>query len=109
MEVSVEEVRRLLDRGLVPGAVRLIDCREEDEFAICRLPAAELVPLSSFGGRDFSGLSEEGKAAVVYCHHGMRSAHAALYLRGKGIARAFSMRGGIDLWALEIDAGMARY
>ena len=40
-EVSPEELRALLDAD----QVRLIDCREEDEYAICQIEGATLIPL----------------------------------------------------------------
>ena len=109
LEVVVGEVKGILDLGAVPGSVRLIDCREEDEFAICSLPGAELIPLSRFGETDFTDLVENGQPAVIYCHHGMRSAHAAAYPRSKGHGLAFSMAGGIERWSVEIDPEVVRY
>ncbi|HCN79443.1 MAG TPA: hypothetical protein DIT13_19950 [Verrucomicrobiales bacterium] len=48
LEISVDDTSYLLTR---PGAPppRLIDCREQDEWQVCRLEGAELVPLSAFG------------------------------------------------------------
>jgi len=106
LEIRVDEVRDLLRSAAPP---RLVDCREEDEWRLCRIEGAELVPLSQFGelaGRRFSHPEEH---LVVYCHHGMRSQRAALWLRQQGFARAQSMRGGIDLWSDTIDPSVPRY
>jgi len=46
---------------------------------------------------------------VLYCHHGVRSLKAALWLREQGIEQAQSLQGGIDRWSLEIDPAVPRY
>lgn len=107
-EVSVDDTNYLLNRPGVP-APRLIDCREDDEWQICRIEGAELVPLSQFG--ELSGLrfTDPSQHIIVYCHHGMRSQRAAGWLRHQGFANAQSMRGGIDAWADLVEPEMARY
>ena len=92
-----------------PGTVLLVDCREEDEHAHCRIEGSVLVPLSRFAEDIESALPETSVPIVVYCHHGMRSARAAGFLRSKGHAAAFSLRGGIDAWSREIDPSLPRY
>lgn len=85
---------------------RVIDCREEDEIAICQIAGSEWIPLGEFPARHHALASEQG--VVVICHHGMRSLRGARFLRSVGI-NAFSMRGGIHAWATQIDPEMARY
>jgi rhodanese-related sulfurtransferase len=46
---------------------------------------------------------------VVYCHHGMRSAAAATWLRDQGFTRVRNLVGGIDHWSLEVDPSLRRY
>ena len=108
-EISVSDVSKFVDSGAIPESVRLVDCREEDEFALCKIQGAELVPLSTFAGRDFSLLLDPEVPVVIYCHHGMRSAHAAEFLRSSGYPLAFSMAGGIDKWSSDIDPSIHRY
>lgn len=92
------------------SSVRLVDCREEDEFALCRIEGAKLVPLSRFAAEAPAKLlHEDAGPLVVYCHHGMRSMHATLFLRERGKADVWSLAGGIDLWSQRIDPGVARY
>ena len=52
---------------------------------------------------------DRDRPLVVYCHHGIRSLHAALALRSRGYTQARSLRGGIDRWSAEIDPAMPRY
>lgn len=92
-----------------PAGIRLIDCREEDEFAICRIEGADLMPLSRFAEEAPRRLQSETLPIVVYCHHGMRSLQATNFLRNQGIEKVWSLNGGIDRWSLEIDESVPRY
>ena len=107
-EIGPEALRALLQDGnAVP--VRLIDCREEDEFTICRITGAELVPLSRFAAEAPEMLRDEERPIVIYCHHGMRSMNATHFLRQSGIGKCWSLAGGIDLWSRQIDPAVPRY
>jgi len=108
LEISPTDVSHLLGR---PGArdFRIIDCREENEWQICRLPDAQLVPISRFGELATQAFVNTQEHLVIYCHHGMRSLRAANWLREQGFSRAQSMRGGIDAWADLVDPETPRY
>ncbi|HEV3272287.1 MAG TPA: rhodanese-like domain-containing protein [Candidatus Methylacidiphilales bacterium] len=105
MNITPIELKALLDRG---EKFRLIDVREPDEWAVARLPGAELIPLSQFQHRAAAELSPD-ETVVLYCHHGMRSGRAQGYLRAQGYADVLNLTGGIDAWALQVDPGMKRY
>lgn len=109
-EISPAELATLRDDTAAP-AIRLVDCREEDEFALCRIDGAELIPLSRFGEEATRKLlrGEDPRPVVVYCHHGMRSMRATLFLRERGLAQTWSLSGGIDLWSRQIDPEVPRY
>jgi adenylyltransferase/sulfurtransferase len=87
---------------------RLIDVREADEWAVARLPDAELLPMSQFQQQGINQLSPE-EDIVVYCHHGVRSGRVQAYLNSKGFADVKNLAGGIDAWAVQIDPAMKRY
>ncbi len=106
MEISVLETKALLDNG---AKFRLVDCRENEEWAICRIEGAELIPLSVFSGLAAQVLADPQEPVVIYCHAGVRSARAANYLARLGYADVRSMVGGIDAWSLEVDPGVPRY
>jgi len=107
LETSVDDVCYLIGR---PGhSVRLIDCREDDEWQVCRIEGAELVPLSQFGELAPLRFHDLNEHLIIYCHHGMRSQRAATWLRQHGFVNAQSMRGGIDAWADLVDPAMPRY
>ncbi len=44
----------------------------------------------------------------MYCHHGVRSAAVANFLRQQGF-KAVNLAGGLDFWARAIDPKMKRY
>jgi len=108
LEVSPASVLSWL--GLPPGERPcLIDCREADELTICQLPGHEWIPLGTFPERIPALKEGSTKGVVIYCHHGVRSLHAASFLRAHGVEKAFSMSGGIDLWSRTIDPEVPRY
>ena len=88
---------------------RLIDVREADEWEICRLPGAELLPLSQWPAIAQEKLTETKQAIIVQCHHGGRSAHAAEFLVRSGFSDVANLAGGIDAWSLAVDPGVPRY
>ena len=89
-------------------AVRLIDVRERDEWAICRLPKAELIPLSEFASRVLDEVKKD-EDIILYCHHGVRSERAGEYLVKNGYGKVRHLQGGIEAWSLEVDPAVKRY
>lgn len=109
-EISPEELAFLAKDPDGPP-FRLVDCREEDEYALCRIEGAELIPLSRFGEEAMRKIvqSDDPRPVIVYCHHGMRSLHATMFLRQRGKKETWSLAGGIDLWSRQIDPEVPRY
>jgi rhodanese-related sulfurtransferase len=107
VEISVTDTQELLRAG--DEAVRLIDCREQDEWDICHIDGAELMPLTRFGEEADAKLQDTSQRLIIYCHHGMRSLRAASWLRQKGFAQTQSMAGGIAAWSDYVDPEMPRY
>lgn len=107
-EISPAEVAKWvhLPRDQRP---RLIDCREEEELAICRIEGCEWFPLGTFSVAGERLTKDDGRGVVVYCHHGMRSLRAAAFLRAHGLQNTFSMAGGIEAWSQLIDPEVPRY
>ncbi len=108
LELTVEDLNERLEGGK-PAGLRLIDCRELDEWHICHLEGAELLPLSHFMEEVKLKLTDPSQEILVYCHHGMRSMRATQWLRQQGYAKAQSVAGGIEAWAERIEPTMARY
>jgi rhodanese-related sulfurtransferase len=87
----------------------LVDCREQDEWHVCRIEGAELLPLSHFAQTARRRFDDPARRVVIHCHHGMRSAQAAHFLRQCGMPLVWSMAGGIEAWSLGIDPDVPRY
>ncbi|MBS1860030.1 MAG: rhodanese [Acidobacteria bacterium] len=98
------EIRRRLDRG---EDLLLIDVREAEELAIASIEGALPRPLSR-AAEWLDTLPREGEI-VIFCHHGIRSMHAALALAQRGHRNLINLTGGIDLWSIEADPSIPRY
>src|ERR1700730_1441187 len=93
-----------LDRG---EQLVLIDVREPWEHQLSRIEGAKLIPLGALAASlpTFPDVDE----LICYCHHGIRSLDAAVWLRSQGIEKAKSLAGGIERWSVEIDPKVLRY
>ena len=87
---------------------RLIDVREIQEYEYARIEGAELIPLSEFQGRYQTEL-QPNDDLVIYCHHGMRSAQACMFLASKGYTTLTNLSGGIEDWSVDVDPDVLRY
>jgi len=87
--------------------VMLLDVRDEWETRLCRLENSTHIPVEEIELR--TAELDPNDEIVVYCHHGIRSAAVAGYLRAQGFARAVNLTGGLDLWARAVDPSMRRY
>ncbi|MEN0130125.1 MAG: ThiF family adenylyltransferase [Brevundimonas sp.] len=89
--ITVDELAARLDE------VTLIDVREPAEAAVSAIPGAHLIPLGRL--LDGSAVDEvpRGRAVVVHCAVGGRSAIATQVLRAAGID-AVNLEGGIYAW-----------
>ncbi len=105
-QLSVAELKRQLDAG---EAVYLVDVRNPDEYAHCRIEGSRLIPLPELAGRVQEVEPPEGALVVVLCHHGVRSLRGAHVLMQAGHERVASLAGGIEAWSLAIDPTVPRY
>lgn len=105
-EISVTEAKKLLG---APNPPRLIDVREPDEWAVARIPGAELLPLSQWPAIATEKLTDKAQALIIHCHHGGRSARATAWLLQQGFQNATNLAGGIDAWSTQIDPSVPRY
>jgi rhodanese-related sulfurtransferase len=102
-DISPDELRMRLERR---DALVLLDVREGWETALCRLENAIHIPIEEVELRTTE--LDPADEIIVYCHHGVRSAAVASFLRGQGF-KAVNLAGGLDQWARRIDPGMTRY
>lgn len=79
------------------GTVRLIDVRTAEEVAEGAIPGAEHIPLDSFDPAALG--ADDGRAVVLYCRTGQRSAIAGEKLAAATGAPAVHLEGGLVAWA----------
>ena len=104
VELTVRELKARIDRAELP---QIIDVREPQEHAICRIPGAQLIPLAQLPHR----LEEiaRDREVVVHCKVGGRSARAVAFLRTQGYTNARNLTGGILAWIDQVDPTQPRY
>jgi len=105
-QITVAELKRMRDAG---ESVYLVDVRNPDEFAYCRLTDSLLIPLPELPGRVEEVEPPAEAQVVVLCHHGVRSLRGAAILRSAGHDNAASLAGGIDAWSRLVDPAVPRY
>lgn len=105
-QLSVRELKRKLDAG---EPVYLVDVRNYDEHAYCRLPESVLVPLPELADRLDEIQPPNDALIVVYCHHGVRSLRGAALLAHAGFDHVVSLAGGIEAWSVMVDPTVPRY
>jgi molybdopterin/thiamine biosynthesis adenylyltransferase/rhodanese-related sulfurtransferase len=99
--------RELADRIARGDAPRIIDVREPHEWAIARIPGADLIPL---GTLDAAHLQLDPAAEIViHCHSGVRSLWAARLLREAGFTKVLNLTGGITRWSDDVDPTVPKY
>jgi adenylyltransferase/sulfurtransferase len=102
-DISVEELKRRLDRG---DDLFVLDVREPHEYQICNL-GGYLIPLNDLPKR-VSEL-DSSREIVVHCKMGGRSAKAADFLGQSGFTKVHNLTGGINAWAERIDPKVPKY
>jgi rhodanese-related sulfurtransferase len=103
MDISAQDLKARLDRR---DPLVLLDVREDWETTLCRLDNAVHIPIEEIEFRATE--LDPADEIVVYCHHGVRSAAVAGFLRQQGF-RAVNLAGGVDEWARTVDPRMKRY
>ena len=104
IQITPKAVSERIARG---DKFLLVDVRDPWEFSLCKISGATLIPLGSLP-TSLNTLLDAGEV-ICYCHHGMRSLDAAVWLRQQGVDGAKSMTGGIERWSTEIDPNVPRY
>jgi molybdopterin/thiamine biosynthesis adenylyltransferase/rhodanese-related sulfurtransferase len=102
--ITVEELYERLQRGPRPV---ILDVRNPEEWQICHLNGAKLIPLAELPARVHE--LNPADEIVVHCRSGGRSAKAVHWLRQMGFQRVRSLKGGIVAWAEKIDPSLPRY
>ena len=104
MEITPAQLKARIDKR---DPIVLLDVRDDWETKLARLDNALHIPTEEIELR--AGELDPKDETIVYCHHGIRSAAVADYLRGLGFTRVVNLAGGLDEWARTVDRGMRRY
>lgn len=94
-ECTVADVKGRLDAG---EAVRLVDVREESEYAAGRIPGAIHLGKGVIERDVERTVPDPATEIVLYCGGGYRSALAADALQRMGYTNVISMDGGMRGW-----------
>jgi rhodanese-related sulfurtransferase len=111
-EIDVQELDRRL-KSEEPFI--LLDVREPWELLRARITdkrmlAAPMSRLSREGPNALPESARDPEAAIfVMCHHGVRSAQVTGWLAAQGWKKVFSVRGGIDAYASQVDPRVGAY
>ncbi|WP_400193579.1 rhodanese-like domain-containing protein [Hymenobacter sp. B81] len=104
-ELTPEQLR---DRLAAGEALQLVDVRQPEEFAYCRIEGSLLLPLGELPRRA-EELADD-RPVVLICHHGVRSMQALAYLQHRhGLANLLNLRGGIHAWSIRVDPAVPVY
>ena len=92
-EVNTMEATRLMNDDAL-----LLDVREDNEWAVGRLPNARHIRLGELSNRLSELEKFKDKPVVVYCRSGNRSARACALLKKSGFTNPNNLAGGIMAW-----------
>jgi sulfur-carrier protein adenylyltransferase/sulfurtransferase len=103
-EITALELKALLDGGHSP---LILDVRNPEEIAICRIAGSTVIPLPELPNR----LGELNRTAqmVVHCKSGGRSAKAIELLKAAGFSGMKNLQGGILAWIKDVDPSQPTY
>jgi rhodanese-related sulfurtransferase len=91
--VSADEAERLV----AEGRVRVLDVRTPQEWEhLGHVPGARLLPVDLIASAP--AVLERDRPWLVYCEHGVRSAHAAEVLARAGFEGLLDLDGGMSCW-----------
>jgi adenylyltransferase/sulfurtransferase len=103
-EITPAELKARIDRG---DNFVLVDVREPEEYAICRIPGSRLIPLRTVPERLHELSSAED--IVVHCRSGARSGQAVEFMKQAGYRRVKNLVGGILRWSDDVDPTVPKY
>jgi adenylyltransferase/sulfurtransferase len=110
-EITVQELKQLIESGAIGSEYVLLDVRNPNEYEIAKIPGSVLVPLPDIeNGPGVEKVKEllNGHKLVAHCKAGVRSAKALGILKEAGI-EGTNVKGGITAWSREVDPSVPEY
>ncbi len=102
--ITALELKAAMDRGERPF---LLDVRNPEEIAICKIAGSTVIPLPELPTR--LGELDPNVPMVVHCKGGTRSAKAITLLRQHGFSDLKNLTGGIIGWIKDVDPSLPTY
>ncbi|MFY9574457.1 MAG: ThiF family adenylyltransferase, partial [Blastocatellia bacterium] len=103
-EITPAELKAKMDRG---DDFVLVDVREPEEYAICRIPGSTLIPKATVPERlhELSTADE----IIVHCRSGVRSGQVVDLMKHAGYRKVKNLAGGILRWSDDVDPTVPKY
>ena len=102
--ITPTALKTLFDQGKRPF---VLDVRNLEEIAICRIEGSTVIPLPELAGR--LGELDPKARIVVHCKSGARSLKAIALLRQAGFTDLTNLSGGILGWIKDVDPSLPAY
>jgi molybdopterin/thiamine biosynthesis adenylyltransferase/rhodanese-related sulfurtransferase len=103
-EIAPRDLQALLESKQPP---LVLDVRNPEEIAICRIAGSTVISLPELPGR--LGELDSARSMVVHCKSGVRSAKAIALLQGAGFSNLKNLKGGILAWIKDVDPSLPSY
>jgi adenylyltransferase/sulfurtransferase len=103
-EITPIELKALMDRSPRPF---VLDVRNPEEIAICRIAGSTVIPLPELPNR--LGELDPSIPMIVHCKSGVRSAKAIALLQSVGFTGLKNLKGGILDWIKDVDPSLPAY
>lgn len=102
-ELSPKACQEMLAREF---SGQFVDVRSPSEREICALPQSRILDQCYFS--ELKKLAKD-TPIIFYCHHGVRSRHAAEEFLALGFTKLYNLSGGIDAYSRQVDPQIPRY
>ena len=101
--ITVQELQKLMNNN---EQIALVDVREKGERVMASIEGSIHGPMMAIP-HQLKQFNKE-KPVYLFCHSGVRSAQACLYLEKEGFD-SVNIIGGIHAWSTEIDSSVQIY
>ena len=101
--ITVQELHKLINNN---KNISLVDVREKGERVMASIDGSIHVPMMAIPHQ--LELFNKDEPIYLFCHSGVRSAQACLYLEQQGFD-SVNIIGGIHAWSTEIDSSVPTY
>jgi len=100
--ITVKELQKLMNNE----QITLVDVREKGERVMASIRGSTHVPMTAIPYQ--LEIFNKDEPIYLFCHSGVRSAQACLYLGQQGFD-SVNIIGGIQAWSTEIDSSVPTY